>query len=295
MPSARGRSIGILAIVVSAAAGATMIVGCGGGGGNEAASLSLKISESGKAAKYQVPKSAEGGLVEVTLKNEGKAPHGVEFIRYTGNRSLAEVLKQLGGESEKIPSWVKLQGGIGSVPGGQVGSATVNLPAGNYVLADLASFAEPSGEGGPPATAGMELTGGESDELPDTEATVTATNPAKDRYKWEFSGLKTGKNEVTFNSKGKEAVHLILAVPLKGKVPPLSQIKKALGKEGGPPPPYVEPKGIQSTAVLDGGLSQTTTLELKTPGKYLFFCPLTDRDGGKPHFEEGLLAIQTVK
>lgn len=102
-------------------------------------------------------------------------------------------------------------------------------------------------------------------------------------------------NEITFDSKGRQADHPIIAVPLKGKVPPLSQIQKALGKEGAPPPPYVEPRGIQSSAVLEGGLSQTATLELKKPGKYLFFCPLTDRDGGKPHFEEGLIAVQTVK
>ncbi len=42
-------------------------------------------------------------------------------------------------------------------------------------------------------------------------------------------------------------------------------------------------------------LSQTTELDLKKPGQYVFFCPLTDRDGGKPHDQEGLLKIVTVK
>ena len=40
--------------------------------------------------------------------------------------------------------------------------------------------------------------------------------------------------------------------------------------------------------------SQTTTLDLKKPGQYIFFCPLTDRDGGKPHDQEGLLTVETV-
>jgi hypothetical protein len=285
-----------LAIAAVTAAGSLAVVGCGGGGGgSEPVALNLKISESGKAATYQTPKSAEGGLVEVSLKNEGKAPHGVEFIQYTGGHSLSDVLKELGAEGEKIPSWIKLQGGIGAVPGGQSQKATVNLPAGNYVLVDVAELGEPSGGGGPPATAPLEVKGGEEGELPETEATVTAASPAKDKYKWEISGLKAGKNEVTFNSKGGEdAVHLMIAVPLKGKVPPKSQIVKALGEQG-PPPSYVEPKGIQSSAVLDGGASETTTIELKKPGKYLFFCPLTDRDGGKPHFEEGLVSVETVK
>jgi hypothetical protein len=230
--------------------------------------------------------------VTVNLANQGKAPHGVEFIQYTGGHSQADVLKQLGSNSNKIPTWIKLQGGIGSVPGGHTGTADVNLPSGNYVLADAAAFSGPSG-GGPPATAPLKVTSGTAGSLPATPATVTAANPAKDKYKWQISGLKTGSNTVTFNSKGKEAVHLIFAVPVKGKAPPLSQIKKDLASHG-PPPPYVDAKNAQSTAILDGGTSQTTSLDLKQPGKYIFFCPLSDRDGGKPHFEEGLLKVQNI-
>ena len=38
-----------------------------------------------------------------------------------------------------------------------------------------------------------------------------------------------------------------------------------------------------------------TTLSFSKPGAYLLFCPLHDRDGGRPHFEEGLFKIVTVK
>jgi hypothetical protein len=267
--------------------------GCGSSSkSNAPAALSLTISEQGKKATYQAPKSASGGLVAVNLSNRGKAPHGVEFIQYTGSHTQADALKVLGANSNKIPSWIKLQGGIGSVPGGQAGTADVNIPAGNYVLADAAAFSGPSS--GPPATAPLKVTGGTSGSLPATPATVTAANPAKDKYKWQISGLKAGSNDVTFNSKGKDALHLIFAVPVKGKAPPLSQIKKDLASHG-PPPPYADAQNAQSTAILDGGSSQTTTLDLKKPGQYIFFCPLTDRDGGKPHFEEGLLKLETVK
>jgi len=269
------------------------IAGCGSSGESSPAKLSLKITEEGKKSSYQVPKSATGGLMEVRLTNQGKAPHGVEFIQYIGNHTEKDALKMLGGNGNKIPSWIKFQGGIGSVPSGQTETADVNVPAGNYVLADAAAFSGPSS--GPPATAPLKLTAGSSGDLPSTPATVTAANPAKDKYKWEISGLKTGKNRITFNSKGKKkAVHLIFAVPVKGKAPPLSQIKKDLASHG-PPPSYVNAGEAQSTAILDGGASQTTTLDLKKPGQYIFFCPLTDRDGGKPHFEEGLLAVQTIK
>ena len=135
--------------------------------------LSLKISEKGQQASFDAPKSATGGLVTVNLANEGKAPHGVEFIQYTGNHTSDDVLKQFGSNSNKTPSWIKLQGGIGSVAGGQTGSADLNLPAGNYVLADAASFGGPSSSG-PPATAPLKVSGGTTGALPSTPATVTA-------------------------------------------------------------------------------------------------------------------------
>ncbi len=288
------RCTGTLLMLVATVAATGLIVGCGGSSdsSNSPATLSMKISEKGQKASYQVPKSAPGGLVAVNLTNQGKAPHGVQFIQYTGGHSQDDVLKQLGSNSNKIPSWIKLWGGIGSVAPGQSDTADLNLPAGNYVLADAAAFSGPSN--GPPATAPLKVTAGTSGALPTTPATVTAANPAKDKFKWETSGLTAGNNRITFDSKGKEAVHLILAVPVKGKAPPLSQIKKDLASNG-PPPPYADAKNTQSTAILDGGASQTTSLDLKKPGQYIFFCPLSDRDGGKPHFEEGLLKVQTVK
>jgi hypothetical protein len=61
------------------------------------------------------------------------------------------------------------------------------------------------------------------------------------------------------------------------------------------PTRHREAENAQATAVLDGGLSQRLTLDLKKPGEYIFFCPMTDRDGGSPHFEEGLLAVEHVQ
>jgi hypothetical protein len=279
----------LAAIAVATAA----IAGCGSSS-TKPSTLSLKIGEQGKTAAFQAPASGKDGLVKVELTNEGKAPHGVQFIQYAAGHTMDDVLKQLGSNTNAIPDWVKLEGGIGSVGGGQMGTATVNLPEGNYVLVDAAALGGPGG-GGPPATAGIKLSGGSTGDLPSTSAQVTADTAGTDKWKWEISGLKAGSNQITFDSKGNDAVHLIIAAPIKGTAPPLSQIQKDLGSNG-PPPPYIDPSGFQSTAILDGGLSQTTTLDLKKPGQYLFFCPLTDRDGkGKSHDQEGLLTVQTVK
>ena len=286
------RRVAFFAATIGAAAA---IAGCGSSDDNSnPTTLSLTIGETGKTAAFQAPKTATGGLVKVELANQGKAPHGVQFIQYTNGHTMQDVLQQLGSNSNVIPPWVKLGGGIGSVAPGQTGTATVNLPGGNYVLVDAAALGGPGPSSGPPATAGLTLSGGSAGDLPDTSANVTADSLGDDKFKWDISGLKTGTNQITFDSKGDDTVHTIIAVPVKGQAPPLSQIQKDLAKNG-PPPSYVDPSGIQSSAILDGGLSQTTTLDLKTPGQYIFFCPLTDRDGkGKSHDQEGLLAVENV-
>jgi hypothetical protein len=279
-------------VILAALVTALIAAGCGGSSGSdEPTVLKIGVSEQGKKASFELPKSAEGGLVEVQLANEGKAPHGVQFVRFTEGHNEQEVLKELGGESEKTPDWIRGEGGIGAVGPGETGSATLNLEEGDFVVVDAATFGS---ESGPPATAPLKVTEGNEGDLPDTEGTVTAEEAGHDKYAWDISGLKAGKDEITFNSEGDKALHLILAVPVKGKAPSLDQIKKEFAEEKGPPPSYVEFEKAQSTAVLDGGKSQTTTLDLKK-GQYIFFCPLTDRDGGKPHDQEGLLSVETVE
>ena len=260
------RIAGILILFASVA----MVAGCGSSSESSPAKLSLKISEAGKKSSFQVPKTSEGGLVEVELKNLGTAPHGVEFIQYTGSHSEEDVLKELGGNSEKIPLLDKAPGRYrigGRWPDRRRGREASRRP---LCTGRRRRLLGP--QGGPPATAPLELEGEAAGGLPSTPATVTAANPAKDKYKWETSGLKTGKNKITFNSKGKEAVHLIIAVPIKGKAPPLSQIEKDLASNG-PPPSYVDANESQSTAIVDGGGSQTTTIELKKAGAVHLLLP----------------------
>jgi hypothetical protein len=281
-------------LAAGAVTGLVALAGCGSSSSTEPTKVSMSISEQGQTATLKAPKTAKGGLVEVDFKNDGKAPHGVQLIQYTGSHTVADVQKQLGSNSNKIPSWIKLPGGTVTVPGGKTDTATLNVPAGNYLLVDSAALGGPSS--GPPATAQVKFTSGDSGDLPSTPGTVKAATAGKDKYAWDISGLKSGKNTITFDSQGKDAVHFIIAAPIKGKAPPLSKIQSDFAKGGnGPPPPYLDVQNAVSTAIVDGGSSQTTTLDLKKPGSYVFFCPLTDRDGGKPHDQEGLLKVVTVK
>src|SRR3954466_8605506 len=275
MSSSRRRiaAIGLLA------ATAVLVAGCGGGDGGEPSALNVSLGKSAKT--FKAPSEAESGLVTVKLANDGTGTHGVQFIRYTGDHTVADVKKQLAASSNAIPDWIKLPGGINGVPAGETSTATLNLEEGDYLMVDAAALGSPTSA--QPAMSPISLSGGETGDLPDTPAQVTADSVGDDEFKWDISGLASGKNDVTFDSKGEDTTHIIIAAPVKGKAPSLDQIKKDLASNG-PPPPYVDTSAIQSTALLDGGDAQTLTLDLKKPGQYIFFCPLTDRDGkGKPH------------
>ena len=105
-----------LALGACAATVVAALAACGSSS-TKPSKLSLSISEQGKKASFTAPKSAKGGLVDVTFKNSGKAPHGVQFVQYTGGHTAADVFKQIGAGSNKTPSWIKGLGGTTAVPG----------------------------------------------------------------------------------------------------------------------------------------------------------------------------------
>jgi hypothetical protein len=287
----------VIAVLLSAA----ILTGCGGSSSTKKSAgtasatpttLALSISEAGQTSKFAGPASVKGGVVTVQLTNNGKGPHGAQLIRIEGGHTIEEAVRSVASESHKVPSWLRAEGGVGAAVHGQSAAATVSLQAGSYAVVDFAGAQE--GHGGPPAVAPLTVTPGQEGAVPVTGTTITAANPSKDHYKWEISGpLKAGANPITFVSKGKTALHELRAIRITGNES-TAQLVKALESER-PPPSYVDRTSQFATAVLDGGKSLTTQMTLLKPGKYVFFCHLTDRDGGKPHFAEGLITAVTVQ
>jgi hypothetical protein len=285
-------SVAVLALVAALALSA-----CGSSkkkygtsGAASESTLALTIAESGKAAKYTVPATAKGGLTKLTFANNGKAPHGAQLARIIGNHTPQEVFKIIG-SGNKVPEWLRAAGGLGPVPPGGSATATLNLDAGRYMV-----FDPPNGppKGGPPAFAQFAVTAGTPAPLPSTPTTVTADRVAKDKYRWVVAGvLKSGRQDITFVSKGKTGLHHINAFRVTGN-PSKAEILKA-ATSNGPPPKFVDQKSFTGTAVLDGEKSQVTPLSLTGAGEWVLVCYLKDRDGGKEHSREGLLQTVQVK
>ncbi len=182
-------------------------------------------------------------------------------------------------EGGPLPQWLHGGGGVGTVNPGQSASATDLLEPGRYFVTDT--------DGG--ASAEFEVTGEASDaELPSTPATITTKE-----YGFETSGLKAGKQKITFDNAGKE-LHHVIAFPYREGTT-LDTVKKAFAEQGRPsgPPPF-DFENIVGTAVLEGGQKQVTQLELKQ-GKYALVCFISDRKGGPPHVAKGMITEAVVE
>ncbi len=276
-PAARG----VLALI------AASLAVTGGGGVSASATkrtnLRLSITEAGTAAKYTIPASGTDGLTQVVLVNSGRAPHSAQLVLVARGHSVADAVKQLAANSGKTPSWLRAEGGVGTTLPGKTGTAIVNLPRGNYAIVDTVGLRR----GGPPAYGQTKLSGGQPGTVPKYAANITGLQTGKDRYAWRITGLKPGTNPLDFVSKGKSAIHLVSLFKIRGNAnPSLGAIKQALQSNASPS--YIDQSSRVVTGALDGGKSMATSLTF-TRGRYVLFCPLPDRDGGKPHFLEGML------
>jgi hypothetical protein len=272
---------------------ALTVAGCGDDGSDEPTKVNVQVTEKGKGDyAVSVPSEIKGGAVELTLDNStNQAPHEAQLIRLAEGHTLEEAQGFLDSNSpQEIPDWIQAYGGVGQVNPGETGTATVNLDEGHYVLRDEA---ENGAKEAPSIQFDVKETS--DSDLPDTDASVTAATTGSDdpahEYDWKTDGLKAGDNTITFDSQGEEALHIIVAAPIKGNAT-LEDVTKDL-ESNGPPQSLDFEKGVQ-TAIIDGDKKEVTKLHFDA-GRYAFICFLPDRDEPtKPHYRQGLLKEVTI-
>jgi uncharacterized cupredoxin-like copper-binding protein len=252
---------------------ALVLAACGGESDQD---LAFELTGSGKSAKFTGPESADSGKAEISFTNNGGGASDMQLIRVEGDRTPEEVVEGLGKavQGKPFPDWFFAGGGTSTLRPGKSATVTQVLEPGTYYALSTA------GSGPDPGSlASVEVSGDESDEELEADATVTASE-----YQFEADGLKAGENEIDFRNAGAQPHHLLIS-KLVGDAT-AEDVEKAF-KSGGSKPP-IEQKGGVATAVIEGGESQLVNFDLK-PGRYAFYCFISDRQGGPPHALKGMV------
>jgi hypothetical protein len=263
-----GAAIGVAAVFALAACGDS---------DDEAQTLSFAFSGDGKSAKFSGPASADSGEAEITFANETKDEAEMQLIRVEGDHSAEEVVEGLEAASKgkPFPDWFLAGGGVASTKPGESKTVTQVLEPGTYYTTNTEADTLH-----PKTMLAMEVTGEESDDELEADATVTAAE-----YSFEPEGLTAGENEIVFENVGAQPHHLLIA-PLKGDGT-VEDVEAAIKEESKGPPPF-DDKELKGTAVIEGGESQLVKLDLK-PGRYVMLCFISDRQGGPPHALKGMV------
>jgi hypothetical protein len=276
-----------LALLATATTPAITITACGEDDVSVAGVVrTLEITAGSKGA-LTVPGRAAPGVTKLTLRNKSKGDAEAQLIRIEGDHSRSDVLDALGNALSAKPwkDFLFAAGGVGMTDPGETRSATQELEAGTtYYVFNASAEGRPR----PSDLHEIEISGDKEGALPETDATVSATD-----YGYTADGLTSGRNEVTFENAGRQPHHLLLGQLRKGAT--IADARRFLlsDADGGSGP--FPPAGSEAaTSVLEGGTSQVITLDLK-PGKYALYCFAADRRGGPPHIVRGMVNAVTVK
>jgi hypothetical protein len=215
--------------------------------------------------------------VEIQFTTSAKGDHGLQLVRVDGDHTGADVQKAgdaWGDKGKPLPDWMHIEGGI-FIAGSGTQTAVQKLEPGKYFAFDVDSDANKE----------FEVTGEGAGELPSTDGRIEAVD-----YSFKTSGLKAGKNQVTFANTGKQP-HLALIAPIKaGKT--IEDVREFAKTEKGENP--LDDKGAVSTGLFDGGGSQVVDLDLPK-GNVALICFISDREGGPPHVAKGMVSGATVE
>jgi hypothetical protein len=270
--------------VLACIAGAIAVIALVACGDEEEQTLAYTATGQGKASKIEGPTSAETGLTEITFRNEGKGEADLQLIRVEGDHSAEEAVEGIDAavKGKPLPDWFFAGGGIGGTGPGESQTVTQVLKPGTYYAFNTESNQGPPDPSSVPA---LEVTGEESGDEVEGEATVSAIE-----YGFEADEVPSGNVEIDFENGGAQPHHLI-ASPLIGDAT-AEDVERFFKSNQGKPP--LSEKGTASAAVIEGGEGQAVTLDLK-PGRYAFYCFITDRQGGPPHALKGMVDEFEVK
>jgi hypothetical protein len=233
--------------------------------------MRIVVDDSGAGnVRYTAPRTVRGGLVEITLRNDGAAPHKAQLWRVEGDHTVEQALRI----RHPQPDWLRTAGGVSLTRPGATSRSLQALPAGSYYVAENL--------GSPGTVARFEVTAPARDvEVPKAPARVEALD-----FSFKVSGLRAGSNTIDFDNTGRQPHHAFFA-PLRDGAD-IADVRKFFSERTSTGPPPVDSEGTRETVVIEGGDRQVTQLNL-TAGRYALICFVQNREGSPQHIEFGMI------
>jgi hypothetical protein len=242
-----------------------------------------------KKFTFDVPSDIEGGVVQLSLQNDGKELHDFQLVEAADGHTLEELLDEVSSEEAPLGDWVVGAGGPGSAPPEQASTAILDLAPGEYWYFCTESSGEDGEEQISHAANGMSgeftVAGDSGAEIPDADATITAKD-----YSFATAGLKAGKNTIAFSNEGPAQIHHALLFPVADGATFAQASEFLMSDEPPSGPPPVDFENGRGTTVISSGKIEVIEMELDA-GTYALVCFMPDKGtAGPPHLTKGMLA-----
>ena len=236
---------------------------------------------------FMGPDRIPAGMITVQVVNQGKDLHHVQIMQLTEGKTAEDFHAAMKADNAHPPAWAKLVGGPNAVMPGGKASATMALPAGQYLLLCLI----PDLQGVPHVALGMvkpltiEATTRPVALPPRADVAITMTD-----FAFGVSQpIAAGAHTLHVKNMGKQP-HEVVVVRLEaGKT--IKDFGAAFAPGASGPPPGQAMGGL--VGIEEGGAGYFTGQF--EPGRYGLICFFPDSATGAPHFTKGMVLDFTVK
>lgn len=236
---------------------------------------------------FMGPDRIPAGMITVQVVNQGKDLHHVQIMQLTEGKTAEDFHAAMKADSAHPPAWTKLVGGPNAVMPGGKASATMALPAGQYLLLCLI----PDSQGVPHVALGMvkpltiEATTRPVASPPRADVAITMTD-----FAFGVSQpIAAGTHTLHVKNMGKQPHEIVVVKLNDGKS--VKDFGAAFAPGASGPPPGQAMGGL--VGIEEGGTGYFTGQF--EPGRYGLICFFPDSATGAPHFTKGMVLDFTVK
>jgi len=243
---------------------------------------------------FDAPKTIAAGQTSFKLVNDGQNMHHLQIMKLEQGKTFADLQAAMKNPGPP-PTWLVNVGGPNAAIPGSTIEATLNLEAGNYVIA---CFIPSPGDSTPHFMKGMiqpltvSAAGGVS-QAGSAEVAAPIPDVHLDMKDYGFvlsKPLHAGKNVIHVMNEGPQDHEAVFVKLAPGKH--IADVNAWVTKEGMKGPPPGQP--IDGMAALAKGRTGIFTANL-TPGTYGLICFVPDAKDQKEHSLHGMTSEFTVQ